>query len=229
MLIKDNLKRIQDNIAAACARSGRNPEDIHIIAVTKTVGVPQIEEAIEAGIRIIGENRVQEAWTKFQQVSEPVSWHIIGHLQTNKVKRALQFANIIHSVDSQHLAEEIDRRAAEQNKRANIFVEVNTSGEESKFGLTPDNTLEFISCLSSLKNINITGLMTIGAFLPDPEQVRPCFRKLKELQDKISLHSFENVTLEHLSMGMTNDYQVAIEEGATLVRIGRGLFGDRNY
>ncbi len=227
MSIADNLQRIKERIDAACQRAGRDSREVEIVAVSKTVDVDKIKEAIAAGIRIIGENRVQEAWQKYQQVDEAVSWHLIGHLQTNKVKRALQFADVIESVDSLHLAQEINRRAGQLGRQVEVFVEVNTSGEETKFGIQPQQTVPFCRQLAGLPNLRVTGLMTIGAFLPDAELVRPCFVQLRRLRDEVNAEAIPNIQLEHLSMGMTNDFDVAIEEGATLVRIGRALFGER--
>ena len=227
MSIADNLQQIKERINAACQRAGRNPEEVGIVAVSKTVDVGKIKEAIAAGIRIIGENRVQEAWQKYQQIDEQVCWHLIGHLQTNKVKRALQFADVIESVDSLHLAQEINRRAEQLARQVEVFVEVNTSGEATKFGIQPQEAVQFCHQLAELPNLRVVGLMTIGAFLPDAEQVRPCFVRLRRLRDEVNAEAIPNIRLEHLSMGMTNDFEVAIEEGATLVRIGRALFGER--
>lgn len=229
MSISANLTNIKERIERACRRVGRDPVEVHIVAVTKTVSVEQIEEAIAAGITIVGENRVQEAWEKYQSVSSKVEWHMIGHLQTNKVARALQFADVIESVDSLHLAQEIDRRAKLLNKPAEVFVQVNTSGEASKFGLEPGEVVGFLHSISGLEFVKVTGLMTIGAFLPDPEDVRPCFSMLRELSDSINRTREYKTEIRHLSMGMTNDFEVAVEEGATHVRIGRALFGERVY
>jgi pyridoxal phosphate enzyme (YggS family) len=184
MSIKSNIERLNERIIATCNRAGRNPEDVDIVAVAKTVDAAHIREAIAAGIKIIGENKAQEAWRKYREITEPVRWHFIGHLQTNKVKRVTEFADVIESVDSRRLAEEINHRAASQNKIIDIFVQVNTSGETSKFGIAPDSAFDFLHSLSDLKNIRIAGLMTIGAFLSDAEKVRPCFHKLRKLQDR---------------------------------------------
>ena len=227
MSISTNLKKIRERVIEACERSLRDPKDVHIVAVTKTVDASKILEAIDAGVTIVGENRVQEAWQKYQLVEQPVDWHMIGHLQTNKVKRALQFANVIESVDSVYLAEEINRRSDELNKPATIFIQVNTSFEESKFGLAPENVVEFLQKISDLEYVQASGLMTIGAFLPDPEDVRPCFKKLRDLRDRINEAKSYKFELQYLSMGMTNDFKVAIEEGATHIRVGRAIFGER--
>jgi len=226
MTVAENLKHIRENIRRACGHCGRSPSEVQIVSVTKTVDVSKIEEAIAAGITIIGENRVQEAWQKYQQLGHPVSWHLVGHLQTNKVKRALQFFDVIESVDSIHLAEEIDRRAAQMGRVVEIFVEVNTSGEESKFGVKPEETVEFCNRLQPFQHLRLNGLMTIGAFTSDVERIRACFQLLRRLRTQVQ-EAIPEVRLQHLSMGMTNDYEIAVEEGATLVRIGRAIFGER--
>jgi hypothetical protein len=226
MSIRDNLCRIEDEIDAACARAGRDPDEVHVVAVSKTVGVPQIREALSAGVRIIGENRVQEAWKKAREIGAEAEWHLVGHLQTNKVKRILEFADVIESVDSIHLADELEKRAEQLNRSVRIFVQVNTSGEESKFGVDPDRTLEFVHQLSEYKRLNVCGLMTIGAFVSDTNRIRACFQELNHLRDKVRSADIGS-ELNALSMGMTNDYPIAIEEGATHIRIGRALFGER--
>jgi pyridoxal phosphate enzyme (YggS family) len=227
MTIAENVSQIEERIAAACARSGRNRNEIKIVAITKTVDLGRIQEAINSGIKIIGENRVQEAWQKYQQLGKSISWHLVGHLQTNKIKRALEFADVIESVDSMHLANEINRLAEESKRIIEVFVQVNTSAEASKFGVQPEQAIGFIRRLSELNSLRVTGLMTIGAFLPDNEKVRPCFAQLRELRTQINAAGIENVHLYHLSMGMSDDFEVAIEEGSTLIRIGRAIFGER--
>ena len=225
--IHENLSRIQDRIAAAAARVGRNPDSIELVAVSKTKPVSLIVEAIEAGIKHIGENRVQEAQSKHTQIDCPVKWHLVGHLQRNKVKQALQIFDLIHSVDSPRLLAEIDRRSAESNRTTEILIQVNTSAEPSKYGLEPDQTLDFIERAHPYTHVRIKGLMTIGAFLPDPEAVRPMFALLRQLREKIIAQQFPNVEMDTLSMGMTNDFEVAIEEGANLIRVGTAIFGER--
>jgi len=227
MSIHENVQFVRNKIAEAYRRSGRESEEIELVAITKTVGVEQINKAIEAGIRIVGENRVQEAWRKFQEVGKEVHWHMVGHLQTNKVKRVLQFADMIHSVDSVYLAREIQTQAEKLDRTVEILIQVNTSGEESKFGLEPEATIGAIEEVSALTNLKIKGLMTIGAFLPNPEDVRPCFKLLRELRDRVNERKIAAVQMEALSMGMTNDYEVAIEEGSTMVRVGTAIFGKR--
>ncbi len=227
MPIRENVQFVRNKIAEACRRSGRKSEEIELVAITKTVDVEQINEAIEAGIRVVGENRVQEAWRKFQEVGKGVHWHIVGHLQTNKVKRVLQFADMIHSVDSVYLAREIQTQAEKLDRTIEILIQVNTSGEESKFGFEPEVTIGAIEEISAFSNLEIKGLMTIGAFLPNPEDVRPCFKLLRDLKDRVNEHKIAGFEIGTLSMGMTNDYEVAIEEGSTMVRVGTAIFGER--
>lgn len=227
MPIRENVQFARNKIAEACRRRGRKSEEIELVAITKTVDVEQINEAIEAGIRVVGENRVQEAWRKFQEVGEKAHWHMVGHLQTNKVKRVLQFADMIHSVDSVYLAREIQTQAKKLDRTIEILIQVNTSGEESKFGLEPEATIGAIEEVSTLPNLKIKGLMTIGAFLPNPEDVRPCFKLLHDLKDRVNERGITSVEIGTLSMGMTNDYEIAIEEGSTMVRVGTAIFGER--
>ena len=227
MPIRENVQFVRNKIAEACQRSGRDPEEIELVAITKTVDVEQINEAMEAGILVVGENRVQEAWRKFQEVGKGVHWHIVGHLQTNKVKRVLQFADMIHSVDSVYLAREIQTQAEKLDRTIEILIQVNTSGEESKFGLEPEVTISGIEAISAFSNLEIKGLMTIGVFLPNPEDVRPCFKLLRDLKSQVNEHKIAGVEIGTLSMGMTNDYEVAIEEGSTMVRVGTAIFGKR--
>lgn len=222
--IAENWIAVQRQIENACRTRGRDPQEITVVAVSKTVGKEQIIQAWEAGIRIFGENRVQEAQAKASQIDKPMIWHLVGHLQTNKVKNALEFASVIESVDSVRLAKEIDKRA---QKPVEVYVQVNTSGEESKYGCNPGETLALVQQIAALPQVTVTGLMTIGAFLSDPEKVRPCFQRLARLKKEINLAHIAGVEIRHLSMGMSNDFQVAIEEGATHIRLGRILFGER--
>ena len=225
--ISDNLKRVIDRIAAAAERAGQSAADISLVAVSKTRSVAEIEEAIEAGISILGENRVQEAYPKILQVRLPAQWHMVGHLQTNKAKRALELFELIHSVGSLHLAEALSRCAGNLGCDANVLIQVNTSGEPSKFGVDPDGALDLVGAASELPGIKVRGLMTIGAFLPDPEDVRPCFVRLRGLRERVEQARMGNVEMDYLSMGMTGDFEVAIEEGANMVRIGTAIFGHR--
>ena len=225
--IAENVASVKERIARAAERVGRNPEEIEITAVAKTIEAGRIKEALEAGIQIIGENKVQEALQKVRAVNGSVTWHMVGHLQRNKVKEAVRIFRLIQSLDSLRLAEEISSRALTSGTIMDVLVQVNTSQEETKYGLESQETIPFLREVSSLKGLSVRGLMTIGAFLPDPEAVRPCFRRLKELRDEILGASIPNIEMECLSMGMTNDFEVAIEEGATLVRIGTAIFGAR--
>ena len=225
--IRENFLQVQNRIAAAAERAERAPGSVGVVAVSKTKPVELILEAIEAGVTDIGENRVQEAECKYSQIDRPVRWHLVGHLQTNKVKSALQIFDLIHSVDSLRLLSEIERRSAELNRQTDVLIQVNTSAEPSKYGIEPDGTLDFIESALDYSHVRIKGLMTIGAFLPDPEEVRPSFVLLRRLKEKIMAQQFPGIDLEYLSMGMTNDFEVAIEEGANLVRIGTAIFGTR--
>lgn len=230
--IGDITKRIQD----ACKRAGRKPEEVHLIAVSKTHPAEAIREAVEAGIMHIGENKVQEAKDKLHLLQQDkafshVRWHYIGHLQTNKVRQAVEIFDMIHSVDSLRLAAEIDRRSYTQDKIMPILIQVNTSREKSKYGIDADDTLELIKHISELKNVTIKGLMTIGALTAatsnDTVKIRSYFQKLRELKEFISEQKIPNVDMEFLSMGMSGDFEIAIEEGATHVRIGTSIFGKR--
>ncbi len=226
MAIRDNVHDVRERITRAADRVLRDPGDIKLVAVTKTVEIPLIVEAIEAGISCVGENRIQEAARKFPELPQ-VEKHLVGHLQTNKVKAAIELFDIIESVDSVRLAREISTRCTAVGSLASVLVEVNTSGEESKFGLDPNEVLEALDDMSTLPGLRVVGLMTVGAFLPDPDDVRPCFRMLRAIRDEIEERVIPGVTMDHLSMGMTNDFEVAIEEGATIVRVGRAIFGER--
>ncbi len=222
--MKDNLARINGRIAAAAQKAGRDPAEVTLVAVTKTFGPEAIEEAIAAGITVIGENRVQEARVKHAVIGDRVTWHLVGHLQTNKVKDALRIFSLIHSLDSQHLAEEIVKRS---DKRVDCLIEVNTSDEETKFGLRPEAVFDFPEVLNGLGKINLLGLMTIGPgfAVTDPEASRPCFKLLRELRDELAQKLDQPLPI--LSMGMSADFEVAVEEGSTLVRVGTALFGTR--
>jgi len=226
--LAENLKRVEERIANAAIKSGRRPEDITLVAVTKTVEPEQINQAIRLGVKIIGENRVQEARDKKPEVL-PVTWHLVGHLQTNKVKYAIQLFDMIQSVDSLHLAQELSKRCVVGEKTMPILIEVNTSGEPTKYGCQPEEAADLVARVAELPNLQIKGLMTIGLFTDDPEEVRPCFVTLRELAEKIGSLRIPNVRMDILSMGMTSDFEVAIAEGATMVRIGTAIFGARVY
>jgi pyridoxal phosphate enzyme (YggS family) len=227
VMIFDNVRKIKQKIREVCLKTGRNPEDVTIVAVTKTVPVERIIEVVKAGIYDIGENKVQELLEKRKSIDN-VRWHFVGHLQTNKVKYIVDFVHLIHSVDSFKLALEIDKRASRINRVVDVLIEVNTSGELTKYGVKPEEALNLVSQISeNCEYVRVKGLMTVAAYLPNPEDVRPMFRTLRELRDEISKFNFRNVEMRHLSMGMSNDYEVAVEEGATIVRIGTAIFGPR--
>lgn len=227
MSIADNLKNIHDRIAAAAKRAGRDPSSVQLVVVTKTVGVEGIREAIAAGATTLGENRVQEAKEKIEQLGPLASWHLIGHLQTNKAKYAVRLFDMIHSVDSLELAREIDRQAAKTGKVQSVLIEVNIAGEAQKSGVGAAGVRELVREAATLKNLSIRGLMAIPPFLDDPEAVRPYFRKLNELAAGLAHERISNLSLQELSMGMSGDFEVAVEEGATLVRVGTAIFGER--
>jgi len=227
MSIRDNVREVRARIGEAADRAFRDPSEITLVAVTKTVEPQAVVEAIEAGVTAIGENRVQEAAGKLDEVLPAVEKHLIGHLQRNKVKKALELFDMIESVDSLRLAREISTRCEAAGRTIDALVEVNTSGEASKHGFAPDAAVDAVEEMADLAGLRILGLMTIGAFLPDPEEVRPCFRLLRKLRDDVEERVIPGVSMDHLSMGMTNDFEVAVEEGATIVRVGRAIFGGR--
>ena len=229
MSIKDNVEYIKGLIAESAIKSGRAPEDILLVAVTKLHAPPEINEAIDAGITDIGENKVQEVQEKYEKVT-PVRWHLIGHLQTNKVKNIVDKVDLIHSVDSLHLAKEIEKRAAAIDKVMDVLVQVNAAGEESKFGTSTDEAETLIKQIEeNFPHIRIRGLMCIAPFFDNPEDTRPVFREVKTLYDKYSNRHDDRIDFKYLSMGMSGDFQVAIEEGANCVRVGTAIFGNRDY
>ncbi|ACL74977.1 YggS family pyridoxal phosphate-dependent enzyme [Ruminiclostridium cellulolyticum] len=227
--IKQNLDDIYSRIKIAAEKSGRKAQDIKLIAVTKTVEVGRIKNVCEYGIHDFGENRVQELLEKYDKFDESIQWHLIGHLQKNKVKYIIDKVHMIHSVDSFELAKEIDNRAGKAGKRMNILLQVNVSGEETKFGIKPDEVNEYVGFISQLKNISLRGMMTIAPFAGNPQEIRPIFKKLYDIYIDIKNKRIDNVNMDYLSMGMSNDFEVAIEEGSNIVRIGTGIFGKRNY
>ncbi len=227
--IRENVAAIEAKIAAAAKRAGRNPEDILLLAVSKTKPVEMIQEAVDCGLTALGENKVQEIMEKFEPMGKGVHWHLIGHLQTNKVKYIIDKVDMIHSVESLRLAQEIDKRAAAAKVIMDILVEVNIAGEESKFGVRPEDTEVFLRELSKFDNIHVRGLMTVAPFVNNPEENRVYFRKMRELLVDMNAKKIDNISMDVLSMGMTGDYEVAIEEGATIVRVGTGIFGERYY
>ncbi len=228
-MIKEQLEVVEQKIQAACRRAGRERSEVTLIAVSKTKPVDLLKEAYDAGAREFGENKVQELMDKIDVLPEDINWHMIGHLQTNKVKYIVGRTCLIHSVDSMKLAQAIDKEAAKKNCIAKVLVEVNVAGEESKFGLKVDEVVPFIEKAALLPNIKVCGLMTIAPFVEDPEENRPVFADLQKLSVDIRKKNIDNVNVSILSMGMTNDYEVAIEEGATMIRVGTGIFGARNY
>lgn len=228
-MVKANLIEVEQNILKACEKSGRNRDEITLIAVSKTKPVLLIEEAYSAGVLNFGENKVQELCEKYECMEKDISWHMIGHLQTNKVKYLIGKTALIHSVDSYKLATEIEKQAAKQNCIMDILIEVNIAEEETKFGLSEKEVIELVREVSNLPHIRIKGLMTVAPYVVDSEKNRRYFRKIKQLSVDIDNQNIDNVSMEILSMGMTGDYMVAIEEGATMVRVGTGIFGERNY
>ena len=229
MTLEENLKNVEERICAACRRAGRNREDVTLIAVSKTKPVPVLQEAYDLGIRVFGENKVQEIRDKYEALPKDIEWHMIGHLQTNKVKYIVDKVKLIHSVDSLRLAETIEREAEKHGKTVDILLEVNVAQEESKFGLKTEEVLPLAEKISQLSHVNLRGLMTIAPFVDNPEKNRSIFADLQKLYVDIKEKNIDNGTVSILSMGMTNDYEVAIEEGATMVRIGTGIFGARDY
>lgn len=228
-MIKANLVQVSENIKKICEKVGRNPEEVRLIAVSKTKPIEMLLEAYEYGCREFGENKVQELVDKYEQMPKDVKWHMIGHLQRNKVKYIVDKVVLIHSVDSLKLAEEISREALKKQVEVSILIEINIAGEESKFGIKPDEAVDMVKAIALLPNIQIEGLMTIAPYVENPEENRQYFAQLKELSVDISLKNIDNVNMNVLSMGMTGDYSVAVEEGATCVRVGTGIFGERDY
>ncbi|MCX7842782.1 MAG: YggS family pyridoxal phosphate-dependent enzyme [Clostridia bacterium] len=227
--IRDNLGEIKRKVAAAAERSGRKAEDITIIAVTKTIDADRILRVIDEGIVNLGENRVQELCEKYDIINRTCNWHLIGHLQTNKVKYIIEKISMIHSVDRMDLALEIQKRAEKAGRIIDILVQVNVSGEKSKFGIAPEEAMELVRGIAALKNIKVRGLMTIAPYSEDPETSRPVFRGLKKIFVDIGKENIDNIDMGFLSMGMSNDFEIAIEEGANMVRIGTSIFGQRHY
>ena len=228
-MIRENIDSVEKMVEDSCRRAGRNRDEVLLVAATKTKPLSMLQEAYEAGIRDFGENKVQELMDKIPSMPEDVRWHMIGHLQTNKVKYLVGRVAMIHSVDSLHLAEEISRQGVKQNVTVDILVEVNVAGEESKYGVTMEEAPALVEQIAALPNIHVRGLMTIAPFTEIPEENRIFFQKLKQLSIDIEQKSIDNVSMSVLSMGMTGDYCTAIEEGSTCVRVGTGIFGERIY
>lgn len=228
-MLKDNLAKVEKNIEEACKKAGRERSEVTLIAVSKTKPVSMLQEIYDENIRHFGENKVQELCDKIEQLPEDISWHMIGHLQRNKVKYIVGKVALIHSVDTYRLAEEINIQAKKKNVIVPILVEVNIAAEESKFGISKEDAILLVEDISHLENVRIKGLMTIAPYVENPEDNRQYFQKIKQLSVDITNKNIDNVSMEILSMGMTGDYMVAIEEGATIVRVGTGIFGERNY
>lgn len=230
MNIKENIDSILKKVDSACKKAGRDPNDITVIAVSKTVDSIRAKEAVEAGIINLGENRVQELTKKYQELQyTDVKWHMIGHLQKNKVKYIIDKAVLIHSVESLSLAEEINKRAIQNNLISNILLELNIGEEDSKFGISQENVYDFVKNMEQFESIKVLGLMTVAPFCENPEDVRWVFKKMKNIYDKISTLNLKNTEMKYLSMGMTNDFEIAIEEGSNIIRIGTAIFGARKY
>ena len=229
-MVAEQLQNVRDEIRKACEKSGRDPKEVTLIAVSKTKPISMIEEAMEAGQTIFGENKVQELCTKYEELPKNLEWHLIGHLQTNKIKYIVDKVALIHSVDSIKLAQAIDKEAAKHDvKEVPILIQVNFAHEDTKFGLNPEDVFDVVKEISALEHVKIKGLMQIAPFVDDPEDNRKYFRAMKQLSVDINNKNFDNVDMSILSMGMTNDYEIAVEEGATMVRVGTAIFGERNY
>ncbi len=228
-MLKENLQKVEENIEAACKRAGRDRSEVTLIAVSKTKPVDMLQEVYDTGIREFGENKVQEMMDKYEVLPKDIHWHMIGHLQRNKVKYLMGKAALIHSVDSLRLAEEISAQSVKHDVITDILIEVNIAGEESKFGTSKEEAMALVEAAAKLPNIHICGLMTIAPYVDDPEDNRKYFRGIRELSVDIKEKNIDNVDMRILSMGMSGDYEVAIEEGATMVRVGTGIFGARNY
>lgn len=227
-MITQNYDKVLENIKSACKSAGRNESEVTLIAVSKTKPISDIEELYNHGVRIFGENKVQELCDKYEALPKDIKWHMIGHLQRNKVKYIVDKVELIHSVDSVRLARQIEEEAAKKNVRVHILIEVNVAEEESKFGLKTEEVLDMVTQIAEFPHVSIKGLMTIAPFVENPEDNRKYFNKLKQLAVDIKAKNIDNVTMDKLSMGMTGDYMVAVTEGASYVRVGTGIFGERN-
>ena len=228
-MLQDNLKEIENRVQAACERAGRSRDEVTLIAVSKTKPIEDLTEIYNAGVRDFGENKVQELTDKIEKMPKDIKWHMIGHLQRNKVKYIIDKVELIHSVDSFRLAEEINIQAKKKGIVVPILVEVNIADEESKFGVSKEDAMELVKQIATLDGLTVKGLMSIAPYVVDSEENRPYFHKIKDLSVDISNENIDNVSMDILSMGMSGDFEVAIEEGATMVRVGTGIFGERNY
>lgn len=228
-MLKENLGNVEKKVNEACAKAGRKREEVTLIAVSKTKPVDMLQEIYDCGIRDFGENKVQEMCDKIEVLPDDIKWHMIGHLQTNKVKYIVGKTKLIHSVDSLKLAQEIQKQAVKKDVTVPVLIEVNIAEEESKFGIKKEETIDLVKSIAELDHVKIMGLMTIAPYVENPEDNRLYFRGIKQLSVDINNQNIDNVCMDILSMGMTGDYEVAIEEGATMVRVGTGIFGERNY
>ncbi len=228
-MIAENLAQVQRNIRKACTQCGRKETEVRLIAVSKTKPVEMLQEAYDLGCRDFGENKVQELVAKYEMLPKDIRWHMIGHLQRNKVKYIVDKVYLIHSVDSLRLAEEISKEALKKNVTVSILVEINVAEESTKFGTTSSEAVSLVEEIAKLPNILVKGLMTIAPYVENPEENRYVFTKLKQIYVDIIHKNIDNVSMEELSMGMTGDYEVAVTEGATYVRVGTGIFGERQY
>ena len=228
-MLADNYRQVLNNIQDACQAVGRDPKEVTLVAVSKTKPVEMLQQVYDAGARVFGENKVQEIMDKYDHLPGDIRWQMIGHLQRNKVKYIVDKVDMIHSVDSYRLAQTIETEAAKKNVTVSVLLEVNVAEEESKFGLKMDEVLPLVQQISELPHVQVKGLMTIAPFVSNPEDNREIFRKLKKLSVDIEDKNINNTTMSVLSMGMTGDYMVAVQEGATMVRVGTGIFGERDY
>jgi pyridoxal phosphate enzyme (YggS family) len=227
-MVAENVETIKKRIGEVCGRCGRRPEDVLLVGVSKTFGVDSIRKAAESGLFDIGENYAQELLEKRNNLNdERIRWHFIGHLQSNKVKYIIDYIHLVHTVDSERVAEELQKRAQKAGRSVNVLVEVHTTDEATKYGVQPAVTVDLVKRLSKFSRVKVLGLMTMGPFSDDPEDSRPSFQQIADLRSAIEHEGIENVSMQHLSMGMTHDFEVAIEEGATIVRIGTAIFGER--
>ncbi len=228
-MIRENIEHVRENIRAACEKSGRKAEDVTLIAVSKTKPVSMLQEAYECGCRYFGENKVQDLVEKWEQMPKDIRWHMIGHLQRNKVKYIVDKVHMIHSVDSLRLAEEISKEAGKKGVTVSILIEINVAEEETKFGTTCEDAVQLVEEIAKLPHLVIKGLMTIAPYVENAEENKQYFEKLRQIYVDINHKNIDNVYMAELSMGMTGDYETAIAEGATYVRVGTGIFGERFY
>ena len=227
-MLAENVEIVRNRIREVCSRCGRQPGDVLLVGVSKTFSAEMVREAVAAGLVDIGENYAQELLEKRGQLNEErIRWHFVGHLQSNKVKQVIEYVHLIHTVDNERVAEEIQKRAERVGRSVDVLIEVHTTDEATKFGIPPEQTIDLLKRISGLDRTRVQGLMTMGPFSDDPNDSRPSFRQLVDLRDRILREGIQTVSMKHLSMGMTHDFEVAIEEGATIVRIGTAVFGKR--